>query len=104
MLIGDLNQRALKLEREQKARLEQERRKAEREKLAEGRQKARRQRELDEAARRRAAASAEAELVPHQLPGAQWAAAHYTCSQTFNSMKFDSKQRLRLPVEPTATR
>ena len=64
MLSGtDLRSRAQKLQKEQQARLEQDRRKAEKERILEERAKARRRQEQEELARRKLAASKEAELV-----------------------------------------
>lgn len=63
MLNGELKRRTHKLEQEQKARLEADRRRAERERIVEDRVRAKRQVEEEEASRRRAAAIAEAELV-----------------------------------------
>ena len=67
MLSGELKRRTQKLEQEQKARLELEKRKADRERIAEERVRAKRQQEEDESSRRRAALLAEAELVRHFL-------------------------------------
>lgn len=65
MLGSELQHRALKLEREQKQRLEKEKLRADKEKLLDDIAKRRRQQREEEASRRRAAAIAATELVSY---------------------------------------